>query len=79
MERLNKTNVEKLERLPNTFYVIFGMLKKTGMDPKEAKLYASNYQYPQVADDIIGMIGHMLHRRSNPKRSNKKPPQTPAS
>lgn len=63
VKNLDKKNVEKLESLPSPRYMIISMLKKTGMKHNEAKLWASNFEYPHVADDIVGMIGHMLSRR----------------
>jgi hypothetical protein len=68
-EPLNKKNVERLDELSSPFHIILSLLKKTGMKHNEAKLWAANYEYPQVADDIMKQIGHML-RSNRPKKDN---------
>lgn len=67
---LDKASVERLEDLPNPFRIILSCLKRTGMRHSEAKLWASNYTYPQVADDIIGRIGHMLRPNRPPSKTD---------
>lgn len=67
---LDKTNVERLEDLPNPYRIILSCLKKAGMKHNEAKLWAANYEYPQVADDIVKRIGHML--RPNKEKAHER-------
>lgn len=63
LKPLDKRNVERLEALPSPYHMIVSFLKKTGMEHSEAKLWATNYQYPQVADDIVAKIRPLLTRR----------------
>lgn len=71
---LDKRNVERLERFQAPYYKILTLLKATGMKHGEAKLWAANYEYPQVADDIWDMIEPELrkNRRDRPRRADSK-------
>lgn len=71
---LSKRNVERLERFKSPYYKILTLLKESGMKHSEAKVWAANYQYPQVADDIMARIEPLLRKgrqNANAKRREK--------